>query len=58
MVQVVWVLMRAITQVISQVDNKFIIVLSRDGVLLCVDQHAADERVQLEALEVLSGACT
>jgi DNA mismatch repair protein MutL len=38
------------SSVIAQVDRKFI--LARAGpILLCVDQHAADERIKLEALE-------
>jgi hypothetical protein len=40
-------------QVIAQVDKKFIFVVSSDNSLMCVDQHAADERVQLERLEVI-----
>lgn len=41
-------------QVIRQVDRKFILVrapTSRGNVVLCIDQHAADERVRLENLE-------
>ena len=34
-----------------QVDHKFIPILCRNGVLAIVDQHAADERVQLERLK-------
>ncbi|KAG9190459.1 hypothetical protein G6011_08547 [Alternaria panax] len=46
-------------QVISQVDNKFILVKMQDstqvkdaraGLLVLIDQHAADERVQVESL--------
>ncbi|CAM9664071.1 unnamed protein product, partial [Phaeothamnion confervicola] len=36
--------------VIGQADNKFVL-LRAGGVVLCLDQHAADERVRLEALE-------
>ncbi|CAH0480244.1 unnamed protein product [Peronospora belbahrii] len=42
-------------QVICQVDRKFILVqadTSRGKLLLCIDQHAADERILLEKLEV------
>jgi len=42
--------MLAEAQVIAQVEEKFIIIKAR-GVLLCVDQHVADERVALEKLE-------
>jgi len=42
--------MLASAEVIAQVEEKFIIVKA-NGVLLCVDQHAADERVALEKLE-------
>ena len=41
-------------QVIRQVDRKFILVradTSQSTLLLCIDQHAADERVRLEKLE-------
>ncbi|ETW02611.1 hypothetical protein H310_06080 [Aphanomyces invadans] len=39
-------------RVLRQVDNKFILVQSNTPpLLLCIDQHAADERVKLEALE-------
>ena len=38
-------------EVIAQVEGKFIIVKTGCGKLLCVDQHAADERVALEKLE-------
>ncbi|CAI5733126.1 unnamed protein product [Hyaloperonospora brassicae] len=41
-------------QVIRQVDRKFILVradTSQGTLLLCIDQHAADERVRLEKLE-------
>ncbi|KAL3667427.1 hypothetical protein V7S43_007653 [Phytophthora oleae] len=41
-------------QVIRQVDRKFILVRAatpRGNVVLCIDQHAADERVRLEKLE-------
>ncbi|CAH0493973.1 unnamed protein product [Peronospora farinosa] len=41
-------------QVICQVDRKFILVqadTSQGKLLLCIDQHAADERVLLEKLE-------
>lgn len=34
----------------QQVDNKVIMVVVGDGVLVAVDQHAAHERVRLEAL--------
>ncbi|CAM9452265.1 unnamed protein product [Chrysoparadoxa australica] len=37
-------------KVIAQVDAKFIVLLV-DSLVLCVDQHAADERVKLEELE-------
>ncbi|RHX97925.1 hypothetical protein DYB36_002809 [Aphanomyces astaci] len=38
--------------VLQQVDNKFILVQCKAPLLLlCIDQHAADERVKLEALE-------
>ncbi|KAG7389962.1 DNA mismatch repair protein [Phytophthora pseudosyringae] len=40
--------------VIRQVDRKFILVqavTSRGRLVLCIDQHAADERVRLEKLE-------
>jgi len=37
-------------RVISQADRKFIIARIR-GSIVCLDQHAADERVQLESLE-------
>ncbi len=42
---------------IGQVGRKFILVsllssvVRTDGLLLCIDQHAADERIQLENLE-------
>ncbi|KAL4138638.1 hypothetical protein PRIC2_002143 [Phytophthora ramorum] len=42
-------------QVIRQVDRKFILVRAdtpRGKLLLCIDQHAADERVRLEKLEL------
>ncbi|KAG3120480.1 hypothetical protein PI125_g1119 [Phytophthora idaei] len=41
-------------QVIRQVDRKFILVRAdtlRGKLVLCIDQHAADERVRLEQLE-------
>ncbi|KAK1932518.1 DNA mismatch repair protein MLH3 [Phytophthora citrophthora] len=41
-------------QVIRQVDRKFILVQAatpQGTVVLCIDQHAADERVRLEKLE-------
>lgn len=42
-------------QVICQVDRKFILVTGKSpehqSFLLCIDQHAADERVRLEKLE-------
>uniref|UniRef100_A0AAV1VF58 MutL C-terminal dimerisation domain-containing protein n=1 Tax=Peronospora matthiolae TaxID=2874970 RepID=A0AAV1VF58_9STRA len=41
-------------QVIRQVDRKFILVRAatpQGTLLLCIDQHAADERVRLEKLE-------
>lgn len=41
-------------KVIRQVDRKFILVQAdtpRGKLLLCIDQHAADERVRLEKLE-------
>lgn len=34
-----------------QAGRKFIILRARTGTILCVDQHAADERVKLENLE-------
>lgn len=37
-------------EVVGQLDNKFIVVRV-DGLLLCVDQHAADERRRLEFLQ-------
>ena len=37
--------------IIGQAASKFILMKSCDNTLLCVDQHAADERVQLEKLE-------
>lgn len=37
--------------VVAQVDRKFIIARCRTGSLLCVDQHAADERVRVESLQ-------
>jgi DNA mismatch repair ATPase MutL len=36
--------------VLQQISNKFIL-LNHKNILLAVDQHAADERVQLEAIE-------
>lgn len=37
----------------AQVDCKFVVLLlQRTGVLAVMDQHAADERVCLEALQV------
>lgn len=36
--------------VIGQLDTKYILCRSPDGMLLAVDQHAADERVRLECL--------
>jgi DNA mismatch repair protein MLH3 len=36
---------------IGQVDQKFILCLANESQLLIVDQHAADERIQLEILE-------
>ncbi|RLN80714.1 hypothetical protein BBJ28_00003523 [Nothophytophthora sp. Chile5] len=44
----------ATLQVIRQVDRKFILAKAstpRGSLLLCIDQHAADERVRLESLE-------
>lgn len=38
-------------QVLAQLDRKFILVKG-EGLLLCVDQHAADERVRVEQMEV------
>lgn len=41
-------------QVIRQVDRKFILVdaeTQRGRLVLCIDQHAADERIRLETLE-------
>ncbi|CEG44334.1 hypothetical protein F444_17830 [Plasmopara halstedii] len=41
-------------QVIRQIDRKFILVqvdTQRGKLVLCIDQHAADERVRLETLE-------
>ena len=38
--------------IVGQAASKFILLKSSDNTLLCVDQHAADERVQLEKLEV------
>jgi DNA mismatch repair ATPase MutL len=46
--------MLANLQVLRQVDRKFILVqadTSQGKLLLCIDQHAADERVRLEELE-------
>ncbi len=43
---------------IGQVGRKFLLVsllpsgVRGDGFLLCIDQHAADERIQLESLEI------
>ncbi|KAI9497884.1 histidine kinase-like ATPase [Zychaea mexicana] len=37
-------------KVLGQVDNKFILIKLNAGQLLLVDQHAADERVQLERM--------
>lgn len=34
-----------------QAGRKFIILRARTGTILCVDQHAADERIKLEELE-------
>lgn len=34
-----------------QAGRKFILLRARTGALLCVDQHAADERIKLEELE-------
>ncbi|KAF1329127.1 DNA mismatch repair protein mlh3, partial [Globisporangium splendens] len=43
-------------EVIRQVDRKFILVQAHDdthgNLLFCIDQHAADERVKLEQLEL------
>eukprot|EP00903_Cladosiphon_okamuranus_P019249 g17698.t2 len=36
---------------IGQAGRKFIILRARTGAILCVDQHAADERIKLEELE-------
>lgn len=36
------------TQVLNQVDNKFIMVKEKSGLVLAVDQHAADERIKFE----------
>ncbi len=39
-------------RVVGQADSKFLLLrCEADGSLLCVDQHAADERVQLEAFD-------
>ncbi|CAM9262126.1 unnamed protein product [Choristocarpus tenellus] len=38
-------------QVIGQAGRKFILLRAMTGAVLCVDQHAADERVKLEDLE-------
>lgn len=39
-------------RVIGQVENKYVIVCSlSDNCILCIDQHAADERILLELLE-------
>lgn len=39
-------------QFLYQVDNKYIFVIDhRSSTLYCIDQHAADERIRLEALE-------
>ena len=43
--------MLANAQVIAQVAEKFIIINAGGGLLCCVDQHAADERIGLERLE-------
>lgn len=43
--------MLANAQVIAQVDEKFIVINAGGGLLCCVDQHAADERIGLERLE-------
>ena len=43
---------------LHQVDCKFVVLLlGRSGMLAAMDQHAADERVRLEALQVSSGSC-
>ena len=41
----------AVAQVISQVDKKFILIsISPSQTLVLIDQHAADERIRMEAL--------
>mmetsp|Transcript_68047 Transcript_68047/g.188323 ORF Transcript_68047/g.188323 Transcript_68047/m.188323 type:complete len:841 (-) Transcript_68047:314-2836(-) len=43
--------------VVSQVDSKYVIACT-GSILICLDQHAADERVRLEALEKkVYGSC-
>lgn len=39
---------------VGQVDSKFVVAVVREhgGALLCFDQHAVDERIHLEQLEV------
>ena len=37
--------------VVSQVDRKFIFCTAGNQTLYCLDQHAVDERIKLEALE-------
>ncbi|CAN0497579.1 unnamed protein product, partial [Ectocarpus sp. 8 AP-2014] len=34
-----------------QAGRKFILLRAKTGAVLCLDQHAADERVKLEELE-------
>ena len=36
---------------VAQVASSWLLCLSRDGCLVCVDQHAADERIRLEDLQ-------
>ena len=38
-------------KLVGQSDKKFLFLIAQDGTMLCVDQHAADERVQLEEFE-------
>ncbi len=37
---------------IGQLDSKYILALFRGGILAALDQHAVDERIRLEALDV------
>lgn len=41
-----------------QVGRKFILLRAETGAILCVDQHAADERVKLENLEKQASSVT